>query len=578
MKTFFLVLFLASLLNAQYLTFQPTYNLSNTSYATSDYHAVFSQDNWYYVVWQDNGEIKFKSSSDYGATWTPNLLIASSSSIMGWPVVAADGQKVYVLFHQNPGDYEIIFMSSDNHGQTWGSGTIISGMDIGAITPQLYVNGANLFAVWEQKINNYYDIILRRSTDQGLTWLPEQNISNTPSLNSRWVQIQGLGNHIYCAWIDQSTYPLGDIFFRKSNDNGVTWDAAINVTNDARPQNRFCMKNNYNGNISIATDDIPGSFNFDEIYLLKSTNEGLTWTAPVNITNNPGNSNAPWIEVYENNILFSWSDNTQSAPAYDNSDIFFKWSSDGGVTWRDSLNLSSNTESSSRPRICWGFNGPLTNIWTELSVIWYDYSTGDAELLARKGILVVTPVELVSFSADCIDQSVNFKWSTTTEKNNKGYELLRKLTNNLESSWENVAFITGNGTTTEQRNYSYIDLVPLPGKYNYRLTQIDYDGTTEILKEVEIEVDAPNKFTLSQNYPNPFNPETRINYSVKNQSVVNISIYDVLGNKVKEVLNDLKEPGNYNLNFNGKDFSSGIYYYKMTSGDFVSVKKMLLLK
>jgi|GEM_PF-6824147 len=82
-------------------------------------------------------------------------------------------------------------------------------------------------------------------------------------------------------------------------------------------------------------------------------------------------------------------------------DIFFKWSSDGGVTWQDSINLSDNPETSSRPRICTMPFVTLQGVaWLEFTVVWYDYSTGDAEILARKGKHFIIPVELTSFTSE----------------------------------------------------------------------------------------------------------------------------------------------------------------------------------
>jgi hypothetical protein len=89
-----------------------------------------------------------------------------------------------------------------------------------------------------------------------------------------------------------------------------------------------------------------------------------------------------------------------------------------------------------------------------------------------------------------------------------------------------------------------------------------------------------NNFRLDQNYPNPFNPSTKIRYSVKTNSLVTIKVYNILGKEVAVLLNEEKRPGEYTLDFNaGKlNLASGVYFYRMTSGSFTSVKKMILLK
>jgi len=95
-------------------------------------------------------------------------------------------------------------------------------------------------------------------------------------------------------------------------------------------------------------------------------------------------------------------------------------------------------------------------------------------------------------------------------------------------------------------------------------------------------VENPNSlvtdYKLSQNYPNPFNPATRISYSIPKQGLVMIKLYDVLGKQVAELVNEVKGAGSYAIDFNASSFASGVYYYKIESGDFIDTKKMMLVK
>ncbi len=103
-----------------------------------------------------------------------------------------------------------------------------------------------------------------------------------------------------------------------------------------------------------------------------------------------------------------------------------------------------------------------------------------------------------------------------------------------------------------------------------------YGTSTEPLNNFNSTI--PNKFELSQNYPNPFNPSTKIDFSVPQTSNVEITIYDILGNKVKELVNGFKDEGNYTVVFNASNLSSGIYFYRLQAGNFIETKKMILLK
>jgi len=89
---------------------------------------------------------------------------------------------------------------------------------------------------------------------------------------------------------------------------------------------------------------------------------------------------------------------------------------------------------------------------------------------------------------------------------------------------------------------------------------------------------TPDKFELSQNYPNPFNPVTQINFSIKNQSLVSLKVYDMLGKEVAQLVNEVKTAGIYNVNFDATNLSSGVYFYKIEAGEFSDIKRMMLIK
>ena len=104
------------------------------------------------------------------------------------------------------------------------------------------------------------------------------------------------------------------------------------------------------------------------------------------------------------------------------------------------------------------------------------------------------------------------------------------------------------------------------------------DHLHEITDIEEETIGIPKSFSLIQNYPNPFNPSTTISYSVPYQSHIVLKIYDVIGQEIKTIVNTVKSQGNYEVEFNGNNLSSGVYIYQLTSGNFRSNKKMLLIK
>ena len=93
-----------------------------------------------------------------------------------------------------------------------------------------------------------------------------------------------------------------------------------------------------------------------------------------------------------------------------------------------------------------------------------------------------------------------------------------------------------------------------------------------------ISSEIPKSFVLHQNYPNPFNPNTKINFALPKQGLVTLKIYDITGREIKILVNEVKQAGYYTVDFNGSHISSGVYFYKIQSGDFSSVKRMVLIK
>lgn len=236
---------------------------------------------------------------------------------------------------------------------------------------------------------------------------------------------------------------------------------------------------------------------------------------------------------------------------------------------------------------------------------YYEASTSDGAKFWGNGganyILFFTadaafPVELTSFTSSIIDRNVNLIWETATEVDNYGFEIERVKNSSHASTtlsmtegsvipsgvegWKTISFIAGAGNSNSPKAYSFTDKEILGnGTYSYRLKQIDTDGKFEYSNIINVKIDTPAEFMLEQNYPNPFNPETTIKFSVAESGFANLRIYNGLGEQVSELFNRPAEAGRlYEVNFNASDLSSGVYYYKLTSNNFSSVRKMLLVK
>jgi hypothetical protein len=194
------------------------------------------------------------------------------------------------------------------------------------------------------------------------------------------------------------------------------------------------------------------------------------------------------------------------------------------------------------------------------------------------------PIQLASFTATALNNSIRLDWRTISEINNYGFYVHRKREN--EVGWFELpnSFVAGHGTTNEPQTYSYRDEPVQIGTYYYRLKQVDLDGTVHLTDPVIARVvtsadeTKPLKFSLEQNYPNPFNPTTRIRMHIPIHVDVSLDVHDVLGRSVASLIDESLEPGVYDILFDGSGISSGTYFYRLRAGSFVETKRLVVLR
>ncbi|MFA6596940.1 MAG: T9SS type A sorting domain-containing protein [Ignavibacteriaceae bacterium] len=191
------------------------------------------------------------------------------------------------------------------------------------------------------------------------------------------------------------------------------------------------------------------------------------------------------------------------------------------------------------------------------------------------------PVELTSFSATIIQGNISLNWQTATEVNNYGFEVERAATS-LGMTWEKIGFVQGHGNSNSPKEYSYADKPDGGSRFKYRLKQIDTDGKYEYSPEVDVSLDIPTEFSIKQNFPNPFNPTTKIEFSIPTDNNVQIKVFNVLGMEVATLLDEHRQAGTYSVEFStiggASNLSSGVYFYKIVSGKYSEIKKMIFLR
>ncbi|MFQ5768906.1 MAG: LamG-like jellyroll fold domain-containing protein [bacterium] len=200
------------------------------------------------------------------------------------------------------------------------------------------------------------------------------------------------------------------------------------------------------------------------------------------------------------------------------------------------------------------------------------------------------PVELSSFTAYYKNEAVTLNWTTESEVGAIGF-IIERRTDETEDWQEIASYLTDNSLVCLNNQlgyaeYTFTDNDVIQGKiYFYRLSNVDIYGNVNVLDEIEISLNyLPEKTKLLPAYPNPFNPQTKICYQLAEKSVVDVSVHNILGQKVRQLVAGVNQPaGSYNLFWNGKDdvgrlMSSGTYFIMFKAGDFVKSQKVLLMR
>jgi len=242
----------------------------------------------------------------------------------------------------------------------------------------------------------------------------------------------------------------------------------------------------------------------------------------------------------------------------------------------------------------------ITNTILNSSFNKHSASAGDYDNDGRVDLITIGPSSISLYHNETANNNnwVNFKLEgTTSNKAAIGAKVRIKTTILGKTFWQMREISAQNSFNSQNDLRAHFGLGDAANidsiKVEWPSGQIDVVGNTSVNAFYEfVEGEGiksttdigrttnslPSKILLEQNYPNPFNPTTVITFSIPEETNVNLKIFDVLGNEVKELINEQKSPGNYNINFEAQNLSSGVYFYKLTVGNNIQTKKMLLLR
>ena len=447
---------------------------------------------------------------------------------------------------------------------------------------------------------------LYKTTNEGNSWSIQKNFSPECVMSFDF-------RNKSTGWL--LSYYNGSTKIYKTLNGGIDWQIKDTLTSTLLTEIKFvndsvgwCVGSGGAPSTPVAIKTVDGGnswksilvplTHFDLFSCVDFINESEGWIGGFGDLFKTSDGGENWIELPFINLSTALSKiqfvNSNTGWVSTDSGGLFK-TTDGGNSWTQQSIKSLNFHFVN-DKIGWSVNGSSINYTVDGGKIWTIQNSNTNNFLwdisfvnmysgwvvGDSGIILHTqnsgtPVELMNFMAKLENNLVRLEWSTASEINNQGFFVERKKQN--ESNWESLTFIKGKGTTTFINHYTYKDVPIHSAKYKYRLKQIDFDGTVKLSNEIEIKFSQiPARFKLYKNYPNPFNPSTIIEYQIPQAAHVSLKIYDILGHVVSTLINEEKNAGSYKVQFDAKRFASGVYIYQLKAGNYISARKMILLK
>jgi hypothetical protein len=310
-------------------------------------HVVW-EDQRHYA--SNSPEIYYINSTDEGKTWNQEKRLTFWESTKNQPKIAVNNSWLHVVWidHRLSTTNRIWYMNSSDYGNTWSEPILISSpgdcWDV-----DMAINGSNIHVIYSDESEDAggdEQLFYVNSTDNGLTWSSTRRLISTLRLTFN-LAIDVYGDNVHIVWedwYDKNGNPQGkDIFYINSTDNGITWSEEQNLTplNNA-PQSVAPYIAVYQSHVHVLFgDDRTGTI---QLYYKRSEDNGITWSNDTLLTNNPEGKSRPEIDVYRHNVSIIWSDLRDG-----NWEIYYRNSSDNGYNWNSNIRITYDDNTSGSP-------------------------------------------------------------------------------------------------------------------------------------------------------------------------------------------------------------------------------------
>lgn len=550
------------------------------------------------------------------AQWStdPNVnnQICAASGDQFLPQIVSDGSGGAIIVWEDfrsGNNYDVYSQRISSTGLVlWSlNGVVIAAVSYDQTMPAIIsdYNGGAIITWTDFRSGNYSDIYAQKINADGVPQWTTNGISVCNATNSQFnpsLISDGNGGAIVTWQDDRNGVFSGNIYAQHINSSGLpTWESNGVV---------ICSKVTYRAKIAIASDGLSGAIiawtddrhsiglNYDrDVYAQRiDVNGSVMWTADgIPVTSLIG-SNQVYPKIINNRlneVIVSWHDNRNGVDV----DIYSqRIKNDGSLMWnQNGIALCTATESQTFPII-------VSDNSEGAIVAWQDYRSGAYDVYAQRidvdgSVLWTTDGVSVSaetnaqLSPDIASDGQGGAIITLVDyRDNGNQDIYAQRINNIgiiqwtlngiavsvSTADQSTPAVTsdGNGgaiiTWWDYRNGSTSDIYA---------QQVSYGGELGVVTEVKDNVSSARSFNLEQNYPNPFNPSTTISWQSPLSGHQTIKLFDVLGKKVKTIVNGYFEAGNHStLYIVNSTLPSGVYFYQLRSGDFIQTKKMIYLK
>ncbi|MFZ1320303.1 MAG: sialidase family protein [Ignavibacteria bacterium] len=343
-------------------------NFADASYTSfNNARNVASNGNTVHVVWYDNRidpinyEIYYKRSTNAGVSWGADIRLTNNTGDSHLPSVSVSGSVVHVAWQdRRDGNFEIYYKRSTDEGASWGADVRLTNASFESWHPSVSVTGLNVHIVWQDRRDVDDEIYYKRSTDGGLSWEADIRLTNNAAISAiPSVSVSGLLVHTVWSEFRNGNF---EIYYKRSSDGGASWGLDTRLTTNSSVSNSACVSASDSVVHVTWTDRRDGNH---EIYYKRSSDGGLNWGTDTRLTINSSYSDYPSVTVSGSIVHIVWQDSRNPK-----DDIYYKCSTDGGVSWESDTRLTVNVTGAGAWNPSVSVSGPAVH------VVWNDYRIG----------------------------------------------------------------------------------------------------------------------------------------------------------------------------------------------------------